>query len=239
MIIAFVLTGRVLEEKSPPQHGPEHPHLMGLAPRTARLVRATPSTRCPLRPSSPATCSRCAGRESAGRRRGHLGRELHDARCRLPSTESMITGEPTPAAKRKGDRVLAGTIPQSGTLPLPRAASGRAGRPSPRSSASCREAQGSKAPVQRTVDKAALVFVPVVGAIASSRSSYWWLIAARRPSHRPSYPPSACSFIACPCAMGLATPRPSWSASVGRRRGAGAHQGRRRPRGSCARSTPS
>ena len=130
--------------------------------------------------------------------------------------ESMITGEPAPVAKRPGDRVLAGTIavaPPQATPP-----SGGSGAFLFRATEvgqqtvlagiirMVQEAQGSKAPVQRVVDRIALVFVPTVIAISVLTFVLWLAIGGTE--HLPEAVLSAVSVlvIACPCAMGLATP---------------------------------
>ena len=117
----------------------------------------------------------------------------------------MITGEPTPVLKQKGDNVLAGTILQQGTFRF------RARQIGENTALAhiirmVQEAQSSKAPVQRTVDKVAMVFVPIVAGIALLTFALWLIIAGW--SHMPQAIVSAVSVlvIACPCAMGLATP---------------------------------
>jgi len=119
--------------------------------------------------------------------------------------EAMITGEPTPAAKRVGDEVLAGTIPSQGKLRM------RAKQIGENTALAhiikmVQEAQGSKAPVQRVVDKAALVFVPVVAAIAVITFLAWWLIGGNAYLPQAILSAVAVLVVACPCAMGLATP---------------------------------
>ena len=119
--------------------------------------------------------------------------------------ESMITGEPNPAQKRKGDKVLAGTIPNQGKL---RMRARQIGKDTVIAQIirMVQEAQGSKAPVQRIVDKAALVFVPVVASIALCTFLVWWLIGGNAYLPQAILSAIAVLVIACPCAMGLATP---------------------------------
>ena len=119
--------------------------------------------------------------------------------------ESMITGEPTPAEKRMGSRVLAGTIPSQGKLRLKAQQIGE-DTALAQIIRMVQAAQSSKAPVQRVVDKVALVFVPIVTAIALLTFVIW--LVAGGVDHLPQAILSAIAVlvIACPCAMGLATP---------------------------------
>ena len=117
----------------------------------------------------------------------------------------MISGEPTPAMKKAGDNVLAGTIPSQGKLRM------RAKQIGENTALAhiirmVQEAQGSKAPVQRIVDKAALIFVPAVTAIALITFLIWWLIGGNAALPQAILSAVAVLVIACPCAMGLATP---------------------------------
>jgi Cu2+-exporting ATPase len=117
----------------------------------------------------------------------------------------MITGEPVAVEKHPGDRVLAGTIAKQGTFRF------RATEVGQKTMLAhiikmVQEAQGSKAPVQRTVDRIALIFVPSVVGISLLTFLLWLLIGGT--AHLPQAILSAVSVlvIACPCAMGLATP---------------------------------
>ena len=119
--------------------------------------------------------------------------------------ESMITGEPLPAEKKVGSKVLAGTIPSQGVFHM------RAKQVGEDTALShiikmVQEAQGSKAPVQRIVDRAAMIFVPVVVGLSVLTLVLW--IAIGGVGVLPQAIISAVSVlvIACPCAMGLATP---------------------------------
>ena len=119
--------------------------------------------------------------------------------------EAMISGEPTPAMKKAGDNVLAGTIPSQGKLRM------RAKQIGENTALAhiirmVQEAQGSKAPVQRIVDKAAVVFVPVVAAIALFTFLVWLIVGGNGALPQAILSAVAVLVIACPCAMGLATP---------------------------------
>lgn len=198
MIITFVLTGRVLEERA--KHGTAAAirSLMGLQPKTARLVSGGETTDVPIstlekgdvievRPGDKMPVDGCVKE----------GEAYID--------ESMITGEPVPVRKAAGDKVFAGTVVKSGTMRF-RAAEVGAGTMLARIIKTVQEAQGSKAPVQRIVDKIALVFVPVVLGLSLLTFVLWYAIGGS--SQLPHAVMSAVSVlvIACPCALGLATP---------------------------------
>ena len=119
--------------------------------------------------------------------------------------ESMITGEPTPAEKTKGSRVLAGTIPSQGKFRM-RAREVGENTALAHIIRMVQEAEGSKAPVQRIVDRAALVFVPAVAGIALLTFLLWLLLGGMTALPQAVVSAVAVLVIACPCAMGLATP---------------------------------
>lgn len=119
--------------------------------------------------------------------------------------ESMLTGEPIPVAKGKGDSVVAGTINQKGTLTY-RASVIGADTVLARIVQRVREAQGSKAPVQRMVDKIAGVFVPIVLLVAIITFVVWSLSGTQDATIRGMLAAITVLVIACPCALGLATP---------------------------------
>ena len=119
--------------------------------------------------------------------------------------ESMITGEPTPVEKKKGSKVLAGTIPNQGKF---RIRTQQIGEDTALANIirMVQEAQSSKAPVQRVVDKAALVFVPVVALISLSTFIIWLVLGGTHFLPQAIISAISVLVIACPCAMGLATP---------------------------------
>ncbi len=119
--------------------------------------------------------------------------------------ESMISGEPLPVEKKYGDKVLAGTINQHGSLTI-KASQVGSGTVLAHIVRMVREAQGSKAPVQKIADKISAIFVPVVMVISVLTFVLWLLIGGS--SHFPMALLAAVSVlvIACPCALGLATP---------------------------------
>lgn len=205
MIITFVLTGRCLEEKAKDSTASSIRHLMGLQPKTARLIDGDKIEEVPL-----STIGRGDVIEVRAGEKIPVDGIVTEAESFMTADaayidEAMITGEPTPVAKRKGDLVMAGTIPSQGKLRL------RAMQIGEKTALAqiirmVQEAQGSKAPVQRIVDKAALVFVPVVAAIALVTFIIWWAIGGNAALPQAILSAVAVLVIACPCAMGLATP---------------------------------
>ena len=205
MIITFVLTGRCLEEKAKDGTASSIKQLMGLQPKTARLLREGNLEEVPI-----STIERGDVIEVRAGEKIPVDGVVTQAESFMTSDaayvdEAMITGEPVPAQKKVGDEVLAGTIPSQGKLRL------RAKQIGENTALAhiikmVQEAQGSKAPVQRIVDKAALVFVPVVAAIALVTFLAWWLIGGNECLPQAILSAVSVLVIACPCAMGLATP---------------------------------
>lgn len=205
MIITFVLTGRCLEEKAKDSTASSIRHLIGLQPKTARLIDGDKIEEVPL-----STIGRGDVIEVRAGEKIPVDGIVTEAESFMTADaayidEAMITGEPTPVAKRKGDSVMAGTIPSQGKLRM------RAMQIGEKTALAqiirmVQEAQGSKAPVQRIVDKAALVFVPVVAAIALVTFIVWWAIGGNAALPQAILSAVAVLVIACPCAMGLATP---------------------------------
>lgn len=205
MIITFVLTGRCLEEKAKDGTASSIKQLMGLQPKTARLVTSEKLDEVPI-----STIQRGDVIEVRAGEKIPVDGVVTQAESFMTADaayvdEAMITGEPMPVAKRVGDEVLSGTIPSQGKLRL------RAKQIGENTTLAhiikmVQEAQGSKAPVQRIVDKAALVFVPVVAGIALITFLAWWIIGGNAYLPQAILSAVAVLVIACPCAMGLATP---------------------------------
>ena len=205
MIITFVLTGRLLEERAKDATAASIRHLMGMQPKTARLVDGDHVDEVPI-----ATIAKGDVLEVRAGEKIPVDGIVTQAESFMTADaayvdESMITGEPTPAEKRVGSRVLAGTIPSQGKLRLKAQQIGE-DTALAQIIRMVQAAQSSKAPVQRVVDKVALVFVPVVTAIALLTFVIW--LVAGGADHLPQAILSAIAVlvIACPCAMGLATP---------------------------------
>ena len=213
MIITFVLTGRCLEEKAKDSTASSIRQLMGMQPKTARLVtrekiEGTNDFKMEEVPISTIQIGDMI-EVRAGEKIPVDGVVTQAESFMTPDAayvdEAMISGEPTPAMKKAGDNVLAGTIPSQGKLRM------RAKQIGENTALAhiirmVQEAQGSKAPVQRIVDKAAVVFVPVVAAIAFFTFLVWLIVGGNGALPQAILSAVAVLVIACPCAMGLATP---------------------------------
>ena len=205
MIITFVLTGRLLEEKAKDATASSIRQLMGLQPKTARIVQDGKIEEVPI---STIECGDVL--EVRAGDKIPVDGEVVSAESFMKADaayidESMITGEPTPCEKVKGSRVLAGTIPSQGKLRMKALQIGE-DTALAHIIQMVQEAQGSKAPVQRIVDKVALVFVPVVACVAVVTFLLWWIIGGNAALPQAILSAIAVLVIACPCAMGLATP---------------------------------
>jgi Cu2+-exporting ATPase len=203
MIVTFVLTGRLIEEKAKDSTADSLRRLMGIAPKTARIAGSGD-----LVPIS--TIERGDVLEVRAGEKIPVDGIVTEATSFMTADaayvdESMVTGEPSPARKQKGDSVLAGTIPSQGKLNI------KARQVGEKTALAAiirmvEQAQGSKAPVQRIVDKAALVFVPVVVGIALLTFLLWLILGGVGMMPQAIMSAVAVLVVACPCAMGLATP---------------------------------
>lgn len=184
MIVAFILTGRVLEEKAKRGTTASIRELIGLQPKSVSL---NPGDEFTVRPGDriPADGMVVEGESYVD--------------------ESMLTGEPLPNHKSKGDRIFAGTINQKGSF---HAKAEKVGRDTMLSSIirMVRDAQGSKAKIQNTVDKVAAVFVPVIIAVSVITLICWILLDPADGLTRGLLSMVTVLVIACPCSLGLATP---------------------------------
>ena len=205
MIITFVLTGRLLEEKAKDGTASSIRQMMGMAPKTAHIVDGDKIEEVPLSTIEVGDILEVRPGEKVPVDGEVIWAESFMTADAAYVDESMITGEPTPAEKKKGSKVLAGTIPSQGKF---RMCARQVGEDTALAHIikMVQEAQGSKAPVQRIVDKAALVFVPVVACIALVTFLLWWLIGGNSALPQAIMSAVAVLVIACPCAMGLATP---------------------------------
>ena len=213
MIITFVLTGRCLEEKAKDSTASSIRQLMGMQPKTARLVTREKiegtndykMEEVPISTIQPGDMIEVRAGEKIPVDGVVTQAESFMTADAAYVDEAMISGEPTPAMKKAGDNVLAGTIPSQGKLRM------RAKQIGENTALAhiirmVQEAQGSKAPVQRIVDKAAVVFVPVVAAIAFFTFLVWLIVGGNGALPQAILSAVAVLVIACPCAMGLATP---------------------------------
>ncbi len=212
MIIAFVLTGRLIEEKAKDSTASSLRQLMGLSPKTARVVQK----KKPVDGDETGEMVPISTIEKGDILEVRAGEKIPvDGEVTWATSfmtddaayvdESMITGEPTPAVKREGDKVLAGTIPNQGRF---RMRARQIGDDTALSQiiAIVQQAQGSKAPVQRLVDKAASVFVPVILSLALLTLVIWLIVGGLGAMPQAIMSAVSVLVIACPCAMGLATP---------------------------------
>ncbi|RRR72746.1 MAG: cadmium-translocating P-type ATPase [Candidatus Viridilinea halotolerans] len=197
VIIALVLVGKYMESRAKSQTGAAIKTLIGLQPKTARVLRGGQEIDVPV----------------AEVRTGEIvivrpGEKIPVDGVILDGTssvdESMLTGESMPVEKHPGDTVVGATINRSGSFQL-RAT--RVGRESALAQIIrlVQEAQGSRAPVQRLVDYVASIFVPVVIVIATL-TFFGWLLFSTLGFTKALLFAIAVLVIACPCALGLATP---------------------------------
>lgn len=199
MIISFVLTGRLLEERAKHNTASAIRTLMGLTPKTAHLV--TDGT------VSDVILAALQRGDTIEVRPGEKvpvdGTIISDHHTSID--ESMMTGEAVAVEKAAGDKVLAGTIVKEGTF---RFKAEEVGQQTVLSQMirMVEEAQGSKAPVQRVVDRVAAVFVPAVGLIAIVTFLLWYFIGGSNCLPQAVISAVSVLVVACPCAMGLATP---------------------------------
>lgn len=198
MIITFVLTGRLMEERAKDGTASAIRALMGLAPKTALLVDGDNVSEVPISTLKPGDVIEI-----------HQGNKVPVDGTIIKGDiyvdESMISGEPVPVSKNQGDKLMTGTMVKQG---IARFKAEEVGSKTMLAHIikMVQEAQGSKAPVQRVVDKVAMIFVPSILAISIVTFIVWWIIGGT--TMLPHAITSAVSVlvIACPCAMGLATP---------------------------------
>ena len=198
MIITFVLTGRLLEERAKHSTASAIRSLMGLQPKTAHCMVDGTLVDMPISAVQPSDILEV----KAGEKIPVDGIVVAGGAL---VNEAAMTGESELVDKRNGHRLLAGTIVKSGQIQMKAEAVGQK-TVLANMIRMVQEAQGSKAPVQRLVDRVALVFVPTIVALSLLTFIIWILIGGT--AYLPQAILSAVSVlvIACPCAMGLATP---------------------------------
>jgi len=198
MIITLVLLGRLLEAKAKGKTSSAIKNLMGLKPRTARVIRGGMESDIPIEAVIPNDLIVVR----PGERIPTDGVVVSGASA---VDEAMLTGESIPVAKEAGSEVFAATINKSGSFTF------RATRVGAETALAqiirlVEEAQGSKAPIQRLADKVASIFVPVVFGIAILTFVIWYFLVPEPIFSRALLNFVSVLIIACPCAMGLATP---------------------------------
>ncbi len=198
VILTLILLGRLLETRAKAGTGEAIRTLIGLQPRTARVVRGDSELEIPV------------GEVVAGdivviRPGEKLAVDGQVIEGSSAVDEAMITGEPIPVVKQAGDTVIGATINQTGSF---RYTATKVGADTMLAQIIrlVREAQGSKAPIQRLADKVSSYFVPAVIAIAIWTFAAWWVFGPPPTGVYALVAAVAVLIIACPCALGLATP---------------------------------
>ena len=198
VITVLVLLGQVLELRARSRTSAAIRHLLGLAPKTARVVRGGEERDVPLADVQVGDVCRVRPGE-------HVPVDGVVADGYSAVDESMITGEPIPAEKPAGARVTGGTINTTGTL-LVRAERVGGDTLLAQIVRMVAEAQRSRAPIQRLADRIAVWFVPAVVAIAVAAFIAWSVWGPAPRFAHALVAGVAVLIIACPCALGLATP---------------------------------
>jgi Cu+-exporting ATPase len=196
VIIALIKLGKLLESRTKGRTGGAIRKLIGLRPKTATIIAQ--GTEKEIRVARVAVGDTVMVRPGE---RVPVDGIVVDGESTVD--ESMLTGEPLPVEKRAGDPVVGGTINNEGML---RFTASRVGKATVLAQIIrlVQEAQGSKAPIQALADRVAAVFVPVVIGIAIGVFGLWWALSGD--SVAAMIRMVAVLVIACPCALGLATP---------------------------------
>ncbi len=199
VVIAFILLGKLLEERAKANTSSAIKKLMGLRPKTVTVVQEGGHTA-----EIPLAQVRIGDTllVRPGEKIPVDGRVLSGSSY---VDESMLSGEPVPVQKGSGDQVLAGTINQKGSFQF---TAEKVGGDTLLAQIirMVQEAQGSKAPVQKLADRTAAVFVPVVIAVALVSFGVWWMLGGENGLTQGLLAVVTVLVIACPCALGLATP---------------------------------
>ena len=198
VIIAFILLGRLLEERAKGNTSQAIKKLMGLQPKTVTLVVNEELKEVPITQVRPGDIIQVKPGERIA-----VDGVVTDGSSYVD--ESMLSGEPVPVAKRKDAKVYAGTINQKGSF---RFRADKVGTDTLLAKIIhlVQDAQGSKAPVQKLVDRVAAVFVPVIMGIALLSFILWMVLDSSDGFTHGLLALVTVLIIACPCALGLATP---------------------------------
>jgi Cu+-exporting ATPase len=212
VIIVLVLLGQVLELRARQRTGSAIRSLLGLAPRTARLIRDGQEQEVPLDSVKPGDHLRVRPGDKVP-----VDGQLVEGHSSID--ESMITGEPIPSEKSAGDNVTGGTVNTTGSFVM---AATHIGKDTLLSQIVdlVAQAQRSRAPIQGLADKVASYFVPAVIGVAVLTFGAWMALGPEPRLAHAITNAVAVLIIACPCALGLATPM-SVMVGIGR----GAHVG--------------
>ncbi len=198
VIITLILLGRLFEARARAGTGEAIRQLIGLQPRTARLVRDGIEAEVPVEEIVPGDVISVRPGEKIP-----VDGDVTDGHSNVD--QSMVTGEPIPATKQAGDTVIGATINQTGAF---RFRATRVGKDTMLAQIIrlVEQAQGSKAPIQRLADVVASYFVPVVMSIAIATFVVWFVAGPPPALTLALVSAVAVLIIACPCALGLATP---------------------------------
>ncbi|MEQ8787722.1 MAG: heavy metal translocating P-type ATPase [Pirellulaceae bacterium] len=209
VIVALVLLGQVLELRARRRTSGAIRELMSLAPPTARVIRDGEEQEIPLEDVHQGDRLRVRPGEKIP-----VDGHVEDGRSTID--EAMITGEPTPVKKQAGDEVIGGTVNQKGSLVI---VADRVGADTVLSQIvdMVASAQRSRAPIQGLADTVAAYFVPTVFAVSVLTFIVWAVVGPEPRLAHALVNAVAVLIIACPCALGLATPM---SIMVGVGRGA-------------------
>ena len=198
VIITFISLGKLLEEKAKSNTSSAIKKLMGLQPKTLKIIENGEEKEIPI-------SSVQVGQTILVRPGEKIPVDGEVSKGSSYVDESMITGEPVPVEKSTDEKVFAGTVNQKGSFQF---TAEKVGGETLLSQIikMVQEAQGSKAPVQKLVDKIAGIFVPVVLAISIITFIVWISIGGDNGFSQALLTSVAVLVIACPCALGLATP---------------------------------
>ncbi|MEX1296151.1 MAG: heavy metal translocating P-type ATPase [Candidatus Limnocylindrales bacterium] len=198
MIIGLILAGRWMEARAKARASGAVAALVGLGARTARRVEGGTEIDVPVEDVHPGDLVRVRPGEKVP-----VDGVVVSGSSSVD--ESMLTGEPLPASRTAGDTVIGATVNGSGTLVVRATHVGRDAVLG-QIVRMVREAQGTKAPIQRVADRVIDWFVPLVIALAAVTFAAWWLIGPEPLLTNALVSAISVLIIACPCAMGLATP---------------------------------
>jgi len=197
-IIALILVGNTLEAKAKHNATGAIRRLMALQPKTARIVRGNEEWELPIEQV-------IVGDEILIRPGESIPIDGTITSGTSSVEEAMLTGEPLPIEKTIGDRVTGGTVNRNGLLKIKTEAVGE-GTTLSRIVKMVRDAQGTRAPIQKVADKISSIFVPVVLLLAIATFCGWYFLTPDATIFRAMSAAVAVLIIACPCAMGLAVP---------------------------------
>lgn len=198
IIIALILTGNMFEARAKQRTSAALRALVDLQPPTARVLRFDEEVDAPVDTIE-------AGEVIIVRPGERIPVDGEIVQGESAVDESMLTGESLPVAKRAGDRVIGGTINRTGAFRYTATTLG-ANSVLAQIVKLMRDAQGTRAPIQRLADRISAVFVPVVIGLAALTFGIWYFAADQAPLVRAFASAVAVLIIACPCAMGLAVP---------------------------------